>query len=151
MNDDIAATEAAAAMERLQQILREMHPQAAEIVTGQVAIEREIRRILQGRFANPARLPNLKTAHVLALLEASTVDGWALLVLDAASAFTKLRNAVAHADNTPNLSRMITKLLDAMEQIGPKPNPDTVRFGSVALAIIAALHLAFGEEAVSAA
>ena len=145
MSEDIVANEAAAAMSRLQQILTDMHPQAAEIVTGQVAIERELRQILKSRFANPDRLPNLKAAHVLALLEATTIDAWTLLVLDAAAAFTNVRNAIAHAENAPGLKRAINRLFDAMEHIASRPDPDTVKFGSVALGIVAALHLAFGE------
>ncbi|MDR3510970.1 MAG: hypothetical protein P4L73_05010 [Caulobacteraceae bacterium] len=150
MGKDVAATEAAAAVKRLQHILREMHPQAAEIVTGQVAIEREVRRLLAAQFASPDRLPKLKVVHVLRCLEASATDGWVLLVLNAARAFTDLRNAVAHGDGPPIVNKALAKLLDAMEQIGPRPDPATVRCGTVAIAIITALHLAFGEEATPA-
>jgi hypothetical protein len=145
MADDMAAAETIEAMQRLQEILRKMHPQADKIVTGQAVIEDEIMKILRKRFINPATVPNLKAIQAIALLEASTTEKWALLVLAAARAFTELRNEVAHPRNAAGLKTALTKVLDAMERIGHQPNPATVQYGTVAIFIIAALHIALGE------
>ena len=142
-NTDETAHQALAAISRLLDTLTKMHPQAAEIVTGQVAIEQELWLFLRSKFDNPDQLPNLKVSHVLRLLEATTTDGWTLLVLNAATAFTMVRNAIAHADNQPNLDKAIARLCDAMGAIGSRPDANTARFGTIALAIIAALHVAF--------
>ena len=151
MADDGVIDDASMGMKRLQEILKEMHPQTAEIVTGHVALERELHRLLQNKFVNPTHLKKLKTIHAIAVLKASTTEKWAELVLEAAEAFIRLRNAVAHGNEGSARETALTKLLDAMEKIGGRPNPATVQYGSVAIVIIAALHVAFGEEPVATA
>lgn len=148
MTDDMVVDKSIAGMRRFQEILRKMPPQSAEIVTGSVAIEKEVKLILQEKFVNPGHLDKLKAIHAISVLEASTTDDWMLQVLAAASAFIELRNTVAHS-NVSNFDTNNTKLLDAMEQIGDRPDPGTMQYGSIAIAIITALHLAFGEETIS--
>ena len=137
---EISAVEAG---KRVEAILREAHPQAAEIVLGQAAIERELRAIFAERCGTPSRHPKLKVVD--RLLRKSCDDPWLGKVLDVAANLTRLRNAVAHGDTRAEVDRCADATLEAFSHVGPPVNSATVRFGMIAEGVAMALHVGFGD------
>jgi hypothetical protein len=130
------------AMGRVRAVLAATHPQAAEIVTSQVALELELRALHQARCGASQHKRKLKVVD--RQLRESGADAWTCLVLDAMGAFTDLRNSIAHGDEPAALRVAITKLADKVEHIGPRINPSTVHYGTVAMSLAAALRVGFG-------
>jgi hypothetical protein len=90
--DEFEPDTPAAAMARLRDRLRAIHPQAAAIITAHAALELRF-------VARPNKLPRLSIEHQLGVLRALLDNGWLDLVLDAISAYGALRNSIAHGDS----------------------------------------------------
>src|SRR5690348_2364400 len=96
--DEFDPDSPAAAMARLRDRLRAIHPQAAVIITGHAALELEVDQVLRRFVTRPDKLPRLSMEHQLGLLRSILDDQWLDHVLDAIGAFGALRNSVAHGD-----------------------------------------------------
>lgn len=130
----------AAAMARLRDRLREIHPQAAPIITGHAALELEVDQALKRLLARPEKLPRLSMAHSLGVLRAVLEDEWLDLVLDAIAAYGDLRNAVAHGNEPGSVEQKISKLGDKTRKVGMEIGPDT-NLGALAMGLAGALHV----------
>jgi hypothetical protein len=138
--DDFEQDTPAAAMRRLQDRFRAIHPQAAEIITAHAALELEVDRVLRRFLARPDKLPRLSLEHQLGVLRALLDDAWLDLVLDAISAYGALRNSVGHGDSPSDFATMIARLGNKTHNIGTPLTPDT-NLGSSAMGLVAALHV----------
>jgi hypothetical protein len=133
------------AMERLQNRLEAIHPDAATIITAHAALELEVDKQLKQFFARPDKLPRLSFEHQLGLLRAILDDEWFDKVLDAISLYGALRNSVAHGDSPDTVAKMVTRLGDKTREIDMPLRPDT-NLVSLAMGLVAALHV--GAEGV---
>ena len=130
----------AAAMARLQDRLKAIHPQAAAIITAHAALELEVDQVLRRFLARPSKLPRLGMEHQLGILRSLLDDAWLDSVLDAISAYGAVRNAVAHGDSPSTIANVIRRLGDKTHNIGMPLAPDT-NLGSLAMGLVAALHV----------
>jgi hypothetical protein len=138
--DEFESDAPAAAMARLQDRSRAIHPQAAEIITAHAALELEVEQVLRRFLARPDKLPRLSIEHQLGVLRALLDDAWLDLVLDAISAYGELRNSVAHGDSPSNIAKVIGRLGNKTHNIGISLTPDT-NLGTLAMGLAAALHV----------
>ena len=138
--DEFEPNTPAAAMRRLQDRFRAIHPQAAEIITAHAALELEVDRVLRRFLTRPNKLPQLSLERQLDVLRALLDDAWLDLVLDAISAYGALRNAIAHGDSPSDLAKKIGRLGNKMQHIGPPLTPDT-NLGFLAMGLAGALHV----------
>jgi hypothetical protein len=138
--DDFDPDSPAAAMARLRDRLRDIHPQAAEIITAHAALELEVDQVLKRFLLRPDRLPRLGLEHQLGILRALLDDEWLDFVLDAISAYGAVRNSIAHGDSPSTIVKVIGRLGDRMHKIGMPLAPDT-NLGSLAMGLAAALHV----------
>jgi hypothetical protein len=138
--DEFDPDSPAAAMFRLQQRLRGIHPQAAWIVTAYAALELEVDQALRLFLTRPDKLPRLGLEKQLDVLRALTEDAWLDLVLDTIGAYGAIRNAVAHGDDASTISKAIAKLAEKSNRIGMPITSDT-NFGSFAMGLAAALQV----------
>lgn len=138
--DDFEPDTPAAAMARLRDRLKAIHPQAAAIITAHAALELEVDQILRRFVARPDKLPRLSIEHQLGVLRALLNEAWLDLVLDAISAYGALRNSVAHADGPSDIAKIITRLGKKTQDIGMPLTPDT-NLGTLAMGLAAALHV----------
>lgn len=116
--DEFEPDTPAAAMVRLQDRLRAIHPQAAAIITAHAALELEVDRVLRRFLARPNKLPRLSIEHQLGVLRALLDDAWLDLVLDAISAYGALRNSIAHGNSPSDIAKMIGRLGNKTHNIG---------------------------------
>ena len=130
----------AAAMARLQDRLRAIHPQASVIIAGYAALELEVDQVLKRFFTRPENMPRLSMEHRLCLLRSMLEDDWLDLVIDAVSAFGALRNSVAHGDNADVIKRTLDKLGNKTEKIGIPINKNT-NLGSLAMHLASSIHV----------
>jgi hypothetical protein len=138
--DEFEPDTPAAAMVRVRDRFRAIHPQAAEIITGHAALELEVDQVLKRFLVRSNKLPRLSIEHQLGVLRALLDDAWLDLVLDAISAYGVLRNAIAHGDSPSDIAKMIGRLGNKMQHIGPSLTPET-NLGSLAMGLAAALHV----------
>lgn len=138
--DQISADTPAAAMARIQEGLRAIHPHAAFIITAHAALELEVSQILKRSFARPEKLPRLSMKHRLEILRSLFNDGWFDDVLDAISAYGAVRNAIAHGDSPETVAKAINKLAQKASKIGTTVTPDT-HLGTVGMNLAGALHV----------
>lgn len=129
-----------AAMARLRDRLRAIHPQAAAIITAHAALELEVDQWLRRFLARPEKLPRLSMEQQLGILRALLNDAWLDLVLDAIGAYGALRNAVAHHDSPNVITKAIERLGAKTYCIGMPIEPDT-NLGFLAMNLAAALHV----------
>jgi hypothetical protein len=130
----------AAAMARLRDRLRAVHPQASVIITGHAALELEVDQVLRRFLSRPDKLPRLSMDHRLGLLRAMLDDQWLDLVIDAIRAFGAVRNTVAHGDRGHVIDKAIHMLGTKTYQIGLPIEADT-NLGFLAMNLAAALHV----------
>lgn len=130
----------AAAMARLRDRLRAIHPQASVIITGYAALELEVDQVLRRFLTRPDKLPRLSMDHQLGLLRSMLNDQWLDLVLDAIGAFGAVRNGVAHGDSTNLIDSAIQRLGTRTYEIGLPLEPDT-NLGFLAMNLASALHV----------
>jgi hypothetical protein len=138
--DEFDPDSPAAAMARLRDRLRAIHPQASVIITGHAALELEVDQVLRRFLSRPDKLPRLSMDHRLGLLRAMLDDQWLDLVLDAIGAFGVVRNSVAHGDRADLIEKAIHKLGTRTYEIGLPLEPDT-NLGFLAMNLAAALHV----------
>ena len=81
----------AAAMARLRDRLRAIHPHAAAIITAHAALKLEVDQVLRRFLARPDKLRRLSMEHQLGILRALLDDEWLDLVLEAISAYGAIR------------------------------------------------------------
>lgn len=139
-DDDIDPDSPAAAMARLRDQLRAIHPQASTIITGYAALELEVDQVLRRLVANPAKLPRLSMEHQLGLLRAMLDDEWLGFALDAISTYGALRNSVAHGDSSEVIEKKIRALSAKTHKIG-LPLEDYENLGVIAMHMASALHV----------
>jgi hypothetical protein len=96
-SDEFEPDTPAAAMVRVRDRFRAIHPQAAEIITGNAALELEVDQVLKRFLVRSNKLPRLSIEHQLGVLRALVDNAWLDLVLDAISAYGALRNSIAMA------------------------------------------------------
>jgi hypothetical protein len=130
----------AAAMARLRDQLRVIHPQASVIITGHAALELEVDQVLRRFLSRPDKLPRLSMDHRLGLLRAMLDDQWLDLVLDAVGAFGAVRNSVAHGDRVDLIDKAIQRLGKKTYEIG-LPLEANTNLGFLAMNLAAALHV----------
>ncbi len=121
--DDFEPDTPAAAMARLRDRLRAIHPQAAAIITAHASLELEVDQILRRFVARPDKLPRLSIEHQLGVLRALLDEAWLDLVLDAISAYGALRNSVAHGDNPSEIAKIITRTREQNPKYRNAANP----------------------------
>ena len=138
--DEFDPDSPAAAMARLRDRLRSIHPQAAVIITGYAALEIEVDQVLQRFVSRPSKLPRLSMEHQLGLLRAMLEDQWLDLVLDAIGAFGAVRNSVAHGDHAEVIDKAIFNLGKKTYEIGLPLEPST-NLGFLAMNLASALHV----------
>jgi hypothetical protein len=143
--DEFEPDTPAAAMAHLRDRFRDIHPQAAEIISAHAALELEVDQVLRRFLARPNKLPRLSIEHQLGILRALLDDSWLDLVLDAISAYGALRNSVAHGDSRSEIAKMIARLGNKTHNIGTPITPDT-HLGSLAMGLAAALHVGAEEH-----
>lgn len=129
-----------AAMVRLRDQLRSVHPQAAVIITAYAALEHEVDQLLRSLVPHPSKLPRLSLDHQLGVIRSMLNDEWLGFVLDAVSAYGGLRNSIAHKDKPVDISKAISRLGERTEKIGCPIEPST-NFGALAMGMAAALHV----------
>lgn len=129
-----------AAMVRLRDQLRSIHPQAAVIITAHAALEQEVDQLLRSLVPHPSKLPRLSIDHQLGVIRSILNDEWLGFVLDAVAAYGGLRNSIAHKDKPVAIVKAITRLGERTEKIGCPLEPGT-NFGALAMGIAAALHV----------
>ena len=130
----------AAAMARLRDRLRAIHPQASVIIAGYAALEFEVDQVLQRFVTRPEKLPRLSMEHRLGLLQAMLEDDWLDLVIDAVSAFEALRNSIAHGDYAHQIQMAVKKLGAKTRDIALPIDTDT-NLGSLAMHLASAIHV----------
>jgi hypothetical protein len=138
--DEFDPDSPAAAMARLRDRLRSIHPQASVIITGYAALELEVDQVLRRFVSRPDKLPRLSMDHQLGLLRAMLDDDWLDLALDAISAFGAVRNSVAHGDQAEVIDRKILNLATKTYEIGLPLEADT-NLGFLAMNLASALHV----------
>jgi hypothetical protein len=138
--DEFDPDSPAAAMARLRDRLRAIHPQASVIITGHAALELEVDQVLRRFLSRPDRLPRLSMTHRLGLLGAMLDDQWLDLVIDAIGAFGAVRNSVAHGDPGDVIDQAINKLGTKTFEIGLPIEPDT-NLGFLAMNLASSLHV----------
>ena len=138
--DEFDPDSPAAAMARLRDRLRSIHPQASVIVTGYAALELEVDQVLRGFVSRPNKLPRLSMEHQLSLLRAMLEDPWLDSALDAIGAFGAVRNSVAHGDPAEVIDKKIANLGKKTYEIGLPLDADT-NLGFLAMNLASALHV----------
>lgn len=138
--DEFDPDSPAAAMARLRDRLRSIHPQASVIITGHAALELEVDQVLRRFVSRPDKLPRLSIDHQLGLLRAMLDDDWLDLALDAISAFGAVRNSVAHGDRTEVIDKKILDLAKKTHEIGLPLEADA-NLGFMAMNLASALHV----------
>lgn len=138
--DEFDPDSPAAAMARLRDRLRSIHPQASVIITGYAALEIEVDQILRRFLSRPVKLPRLTMDHQLGLLRSMLDDEWLDYVLDAIGAFGALRNSVAHGDRSDVIDKAILNLGRKTYHIGLPLEPNT-NLGFMAMNLASALHV----------
>jgi hypothetical protein len=138
--DEFDPDSPAAAMARLRDRLRSIHPQASVIITGYAALELEVDQVLRRFVKRPDKLPRLSMDHQLSLLRAMIDDPWLDLALDAIGAFGAVRNSVAHGDHTAAIDKKILSLGKKSYEIGLPLEEDT-NLGFLAMNLASALHV----------
>lgn len=139
-DEDFDLDSPAAAMARLRDRLRAIHPQASTIITGYAALELEVDQVLREFVAKPTKLPRLSMEHQLGLLRAMLDDEWLGFALDAISAYGALRNSIAHGDDRETIEKKIRALGAKTYEIGI-PLEDYKNLGVVAMHLASALHV----------
>lgn len=138
--DEFDPDSPAAAMARLRDRLRSIHPQASFVITGYAALELEVDQVLRRFVSCPEKLPRFGMDHRLGLLRSMLNDDWLDLVLDAVGAYGAVRNGIAHGDGTALIDKAIKKLGNKSAEIGLPLEADT-NLGMLAMHLASALHV----------
>lgn len=138
--DEFDPDSPAAAMARLRDRLRSIHPQASVIITGYAALELEVDQVLRNLLPRPSKLPRLSMDHQLGLLRSIVQDEWLDYALDAISAFGALRNSVAHGDQSDTIDKAILNLGRKTRHIGIPLEADT-NLGVMAMHLASSIHV----------
>ena len=142
-HEDPVIMDAVRAAKHVQDVLRDAHPQAANIVLAQVALERQLRASAE-TVCGPA-LKGLKLAKVGKALRVALPDGYLALVLSAAEAFTDAGNAIAHGDTPAEVERLLMIFRTRFQHVAVALNPATVRYGTAAIGVASMVSIVISE------
>lgn len=135
--------EAANAMRRLQTDFMEMDQRRFDVIISDIRIEREIDKILRQHVTPALILGKLGYRTRLDVLRELATDAIGKNAAEAAVSFHTLRNAAAHGLDDPTFDARAATVRGQVGALSGVTVPETAHLGTVAIALLGALHVAF--------